>query len=137
MLDFAKNMLINGGYTCVLTDGERKLCSLKRGVLPLVEFLKDGVPSGLYAADKVVGKATAYLYVLLKIKSLFARVISQPALTVLNSYGISVCYDEAVPSIINRAGDGICPFEKCVLDKSEPGEAYLAILEKMKEMGIK
>lgn len=136
-LDIAKNRLEQGGYTCVLTNGTDFFTSTERGVLPLVRFIEQGsLPRGLCGADKVVGKATAYLYVILGVKRLYAAIISKPALALLSEYGISVEYGLLVPNIINRKGDGICPFEEAVLSEKEPHLAYRVILEKMKELNI-
>lgn len=132
-----KEILESGGYTCVLTDGVSLHTSMNRGVKPLVQFLQSGaVPPGCYAADKVVGRATAYLYVLLKVRGVYAQVISEPAVQVLQDHGIAVDYGIRVPNIINRRGDGICPFEAAVMAIRDPREAYTAILEKMREMNI-
>lgn len=133
----AKEILVSGGYTCVLTDGTAVFTSTDRGVKPLVRFLESGqIPVGLSAADKVVGRATAYLYVLLKVKEVYAQIISQPAVDALREHGIDVTYDKLVPNIINRKGDGICPFEAAVMDIREPDGAYTAIRNKMAEMNI-
>ena len=133
----AKQILLSGGYTCVLTDGKTVLTSTDRGVKPLVCFLESGeVPAGFSAADKVVGRATAYLYVLLKVKEVYSQIISQPAVAVLRENGVEVAYDQLVPNIINRKGDGICPFEAAVMEISCPDLAYAAIREKMAEMNI-
>lgn len=133
----AKEVLESGGYTCVLTDGVSFYTSQQRGVKPLVQFIESqNIPQNLFAADKVVGKATAYLYVLLKVQSLYAKVISQPAITVLQEHGITVQYDTLVPNIINRQGDGICPFEAAVMNINSPQDAYTAVLQKMAKMNI-
>ena len=133
----AKEILVSGGYTCVLTDGAEVHTSFDRGVKPLVRFLESGkIPAGLSAADKVVGRATAYLYVLLRVKEVYSQIISQPAVEVLRENGINVAYDKLVPNIINRKGDGICPFEAAVMEIRDPARAYAAIREKMKEMNI-
>ena len=101
----------------------------------MVQFLEQGnTPERLFAADKVVGRATAYLYVLLNIQALYAAVISEPAMAVLHAHGISVTYGTLVPNIINRKGDGICPFEEAVMDITDPQEALSAIRKKMTEM---
>jgi len=134
----AKDLLESGSYTCVLTDGTTFFTSKDRGVKPLVQFIeKKDIPQGLFAADKVVGKATAYLYVLLKIKALYAKVISEPAIAVLQSHGIAVSYESKVPNIINRRGDGICPFEEAVMGIGDAEAAYAAVLKKMDEMQIR
>ena len=133
----AKDILESGGYTCVLTDGTRHFTSKDRGVKPLVRFLRQGdIPQDLFAADKVVGKATAYLYVLLKIRTLYVKVISEPAIAVLQAHGIAVSYESLVPNILNRRGDGICPFEEAVMDIEDPHSAYAAILKKMDALQI-
>ena len=138
MLNIAKTKLEQENYTCVLTDGERFFTSRERGVKPIVEFIASkSLPKGLFAADKVVGKATAYLYILLEIKSLYAKVISKPALKALSENGIEVKYESLVDNIINRKGDGICPFEMAVLKINDANEAYTAILDKMTELNIK
>ena len=70
IMENAKELLESGGYTCVITDGDRVLTSTLRGVKPLVQFLESGRDlTGFSAADKVVGRATAYLYVLLGVKN--------------------------------------------------------------------
>ena len=133
----AKEILISGGYTCVLTDGQAVYTSTERGVKPLVRFLENGeVPAGFSAADKVVGRATAYLYVRLKVTEVYSQIISQPAVDVLRKHGIGVTFDKLVPNIINRKGDGICPFEAAVMEINDPDRAYAAIRKKMAEMNI-
>ena len=133
----AKEILISGGYTCVLAGGQAVYTSCDRGVKPLVRFLESGeIPAGLSAADKVVGRATAYLYVRLRVKEVYSQIISRPAVEVLRENGIGVTWDKLVPNIINRKGDGICPFEAAVMEITDPDRAYAAIREKMKEMNI-
>ncbi len=137
-LEQAKSRLLAEGYTCVLTDGDKVYTSTRRGVKPLVDFLQsETVFTGFFAADKVVGRATAYLYVLLGVEALYAQVISKPAAAVLAERGITVQCDTVVPNIINRAGDGICPFEAAVMDITDPQSAYAAILQKMEQMNIR
>ena len=137
MLEDAKNRLDAEGYTCVITDGEKEYTSRQRGVKPLVQFLQQGcIPPQAHGADKVVGKATAYLYVLLQVRALYAQVISKPALAVLQNHGIFVQYRTLTENIINRTGDGICPFEQAVLEVNDPQSAYHAILQKMDAMHI-
>ncbi len=136
-LNKAKEILLSGEYTCVLYSDVEFLTSEQRGVKPLVALVESGESfSGFCSADKVIGKATAFLYVLLKVRAVYARVISKSALEVLKSYNVEVQYDNLVENIINRQGDGTCPFEKAVLDISEPSIAYTIIRDKMREMNI-
>jgi hypothetical protein len=127
-LEKAKMLLDKTGSTCVLCGDDVIITDKRRGVKPLLDLLDgNGNTSGFSAADKVVGKAAAFLYCLLEIKDLFAKVISQPALDVLRSAGISVEYEELVPAIKNRAGDGYCPMETAVWNISDPDNALIAI----------
>ena len=82
-------MMLKEGYTCVLC-GENKTCTATgRGISPVLHFLDSGEDfSAFCAADKVVGKATAFLYVLLKIRAVYAPVMSTAALEVLNAHHI-------------------------------------------------
>lgn len=133
----AKEVLRSDGYTCVMCRENKVYTSDKRGVKPLVFWLEAGEKlQGFSAADKVVGKATAFLYVLHKVTSVYAHVISKSAFKVLTEHGISVEFDELADNIVNRRGDGICPFEAAVEDVSEPELAYEVIRMKMREMNI-
>ena len=131
----AKEILLSGGYTCVLIKDERIYTSKERGVKPLIQFFEGKEDlSDFSAADKVVGKATAFLYALLGVKEVYASVISKGALCVLRDYGIDAQYETLTDYIINRKGTDICPFEKAVSDVNEKEEAYRLILSRMKEM---
>ena len=132
----ARAILAGGAYTCVLCRGADIRTTHLRGVKPLVQWLEAGDFAGFHAADKVVGKATAYLYRLLEVASVHAQVMSESARQVLEEARIPNSCGKLVPNIINRRGDGICPFEAAVLDIEDPQKAKVAIYQKMEEMGI-
>ena len=127
-LSFACERLESGGFTCVLCKNDTVLTATERGVQPLLQFLhaKQDL-RGFSAADRVVGKAAAYLYVLMGVSALYAKVLSKPAKDVLEYYGISVQYETLTDAIRNRTGDGYCPMEQAVLSLSDPKEALRAI----------
>lgn len=133
----AKQLLGQGGYTCVLCKGSRVYTSTDRGVAPLLGWLElPEKPEGFCAADKVVGKAAAFLYLLMGVTQLYAMVISQPALSLLQRSGIACEYDSLVPAIRNRTGEGFCPMERAVWELDDPARALEAIcgtLRKLKE----
>lgn len=127
----AREVLAGGGYTCVLCRGEELYTATARGVRPLVDWLDSGLElRGFSAADKVVGRATAFLYVLLGVRAVHAQVMSTPAKQALEANGIAAFFDQEVPGIINRKGDGPCPFEDAVLGITDPAEALTAIRKK-------
>lgn len=127
----ARALLEAGGYTCVLCRGDAVHTATTRGVKPLVDWLDSGLNlNGFSAADKVVGRATAFLYVLLGVRAVHALVMSTPAKEALEASGITALCDREVSGIINRRGDGPCPFEEAVLGITSPQEALIAIRRK-------
>ena len=127
-IEKARSILEKTNSTCVFCNKETVLTDTRRGVRPLLDLLDDGMDmTSFAAADKVVGKAAAYLYCILGIKTLYAGVISQPALSVLNKYCITVTYGSLVPGIRNRTQDGPCPMEYAVREIDTPEEALCAI----------
>lgn len=131
----AKKILLTTGATCVLCRGGSRIESDMRGVMPLVELLDLGMDfSGYSAADKVIGKATAFLYCLLEVKAVYAPVISESALAVLQEHGIEAVYDQCVPAILNRRKDGFCPMETATKNISSPEEALAAVRRTLEKL---
>ena len=134
-LDRAKELLLSGGYTCVLISGSNELTSTERGVKPLMDWMEVKTDlSGFSAADKVIGRATACLYVHLGIIRVYAQVISEGARAVFEQYGVEYFYSKSTPGIINRRGDGPCPMEAAVRNISDVDEAVPTIINKYRAM---
>ncbi len=134
-LAYAAELLKSQNYTCVLYNGIHTFTSKERGVKPLLQWLnEDFSGKGFSAADRVVGKAAAFLYVLLGIKEMHAVVISEAAVATLLKYKITVSYDTLAKTIINRSGTGLCPMEQITLPIEDPREALVAIKAKIKEL---
>ena len=131
----ARTLLDTGAYTCAVCREDILYTATARGVKPLLSWLDEGLDlTGFSAADRVVGRATAFLYVLLGVEAVYANVMSRPAAQVLESCGICASWGTQVDGIINRAGTGPCPFEAAVLNTQTPQEALAAIREKMAAM---
>lgn len=124
-------LLHEGGYSCVVRNGKDIRTFTKRGVADLFELLttKPDFLHGSSIADKVIGKGAAALMVKGGVQSVYADVISMPALDLLRSAGIDVRYSEVVSHIINRAGTGICPVEQRCLPLDEVDDMVAAIRE--------
>lgn len=123
------------GNTCAVCRGDALYTSTARGVRPVLDWIDGGVSlRGFSAADKVVGRAAAFLFVQAGIVRLYADTVSEPALAVLNAYGVPTEYARLVPGIVNRAGDGPCPMEASVLDTDDPDEAMARIRRKLAEL---
>lgn len=131
----ACSLLDTGDYTCVVCLDDRVYTATERGVKPLLNWVNCGTDlKGFSAADRVVGRATAFLYVLLGVKEVYARIMSRPAADVLTAYGIAVYPGTLVDGIINRKGTGPCPFEAAVMEITDAGQALEAIRRKMLQM---
>ena len=108
---------LSKGCTCAAADGSTLLTSEKRGVAPLLGWLEQGYHlSDFTAADKVVGKGAAFLYLLLGVKYLYAGVISRPALELLKKNGVFVGMKG--PSVSEEVA--LCTNALKVLGLSEP-----------------
>ena len=131
----AREILIENGYTAVLCSEDEVYHSTERGVRPLIGFLESGKNfSGFCAADKTVGLGAAHIYILLRVRSVFATVISSSARALLESAGIAVSFESEVPYIINRKGDGPCPIETAVLGTTDSKDALTKIKQALKAL---
>ena len=138
MLTKAKQILLDNNHRLVIIKNDIITTSNERGVKALLNLLDGSTDfSGAYAADKVVGKAAAMIYVLLGIRALYASVISDGAKAIVESNGILLEYDEAVPYIINRQGDGVCPMELAVGDEMDPENAVEKVKIKLLQLSGK
>lgn len=137
-LNKAIDKLQSGAYTCVLCKDDEIITSTERGVKPLTDLLDRGIDlKGFSAADKVVGKAAAFLYVLLGVNEVYAPVMSESAVHTLLENGVKARFDRSVKNIINRSGTGFCPMEEAVKDITEPAAAIAAIKLKQKYLSEK
>lgn len=134
-LQKARKLLREEGHTCVLCRGEQVYVSDDRGVKPLLCWYDQGLDlSGYSAADKVVGRGAAFLYLLLGIARVHSVVMSQEAAQVLQSGGIEISFEENPVRILNRERSGFCPIETAVLGISDPLMALKAIREKLMDL---
>ncbi|MDE6407061.1 MAG: DUF1893 domain-containing protein [Anaeroplasmataceae bacterium] len=132
-LECAKKKL--EGNTVCLVKGESLFISQKRGVMPLIEFIESNVDFKDYSvADKIVGKAAAFLYAYLGVKEVYAEVLSKEAIPVFKKYNISFEYNILTDYIINRKGIGLCPMEEAVMNCSSKEEAIFAIYNRYKTL---
>ena len=134
-LEQAKEILEREGCTCVICGAGGIYKSERRGVAPLLELLdQDARVQGFFAADRVVGKATAFLYCLLGVKAVYARVMSKPAAEVLQARGIAHSWDALVEGIQNRQKNGPCPMEYATRDCVTPEQALTAIRQTLENL---
>ena len=128
-------LLAEGEYTVVLCRGDVTHTDTRRGVAPLLALLDAATDvSDFSAADKVVGKGAAFLYLRLGVAEVYAPVMSEGAYALLTAHGVAVTCDTRVPAIRNRAGDGICPMEQAVTGITDPVTAESAIRARLAQL---
>ena len=131
----AKALLHGNDYTFAAVCGDKSFTDTERGVKPLLKLIDSGESlSGYHAADRVIGKGDAFLYVLLGACGIYADVISKPALNVLQNSGVTVEYAAVAEHIINRKGEGICPIEQAVADVDDAAAALPIIRQTLKNL---
>lgn len=132
-IDALYALLKNEGLTCVVSRDGAFYRSQEHGIRPLMHWLRaepDFCRGGL-AADRVIGKAAAMLFVYGGIRAVRAGVISELALAVFQKAGVEAEYETLVPHIINRDHTGYCPMETLVADLDDPAEAFARLGEKV------
>ena len=128
----ARRLFATGNYTCVLCKDEQIYTSAERGIKPLLAWLDmEESFQGFSAADKVVGKAAAYLYVLLGVQEVYAVTMSEAAGEIFTQNHIAFQDEILATEIRNRTNTGLCPMEEAVKDAVHPSEAVDKIRKKL------
>ena len=94
------------------------------------------VLKGALIADKAVGKAAAACMVTGGINHVYADVMSQPALALLQQHGVDAEYGTLVDHIINRTGTDWCPMEKVSRDENDPAIIIQKVKQKLQQMAV-
>lgn len=124
-------VLRHGSHTLAVASGGTVRTFGRRGVADLHTLLTEepGLLRGASVADKVTGKGAAALMMLGGVAEMHTDVISESALGLLAQSGMTVHYDRAVPHIVNRRGDGMCPVETLCLGCRTAAECLPLITE--------
>ena len=131
------DILHNEGLTLVVNSGDGRIHRFtQRGVKDLLSLLSEQpeLLHGALIADKAVGKAAAACMVMGDVKHVYADVMSEPALALLQRHGVKAEYDTLVDHIINRTGTDWCPMEKVSRDESDPAVIIQKVKQKLQQM---
>lgn len=131
---------LDGHSICLCRDGEY-FTDDRRGISPMMGFIEEGRElHGYSAADIIVGKAAAMLFVKAGIICVHGKTMSESGKAYLEAHDIPCTYDILTDRIINRQGTDICPMEKAVacIDDTESGyEAlYSQLLQTQQNLRI-
>lgn len=133
----ASALLSEGVNLAFLFEDGRLFCSDGKGISDLLSVSKtENSLRGAIAADKIVGRAAALLYVRCKPKFLYAETLSEGGKRILERADICFSHRTLTPSIMNRKGTDICPMDDAVKDISDTDTkaAYRAISNRLKEL---
>ena len=131
----AAMLLAQSDLSLVLCKNEELITASKTGISPLVELVESGAElSGYSAADKIVGRAAALLFVLSGVRTLHAQVLSKGAEDILQKHGIEYTYDRLCDHIINRDGNAPCPMEQATAGIDDPAAALQAVKQKLSQL---
>ena len=98
----------------------------------MINFICNNINlNGWSAADIVVGKASAFLFVYAGIIEIYAKVMSVDGAKILDKFQIPYTFETLTQNIINRKGDDICPMEKAVQKITDPKEAFTVLYAKV------
>lgn len=135
MTDIERAIENLSGHTICLCKGENIITDDGKGISPMMKFIGEnkGI-SGYSAADIIVGKAAAMLFVKAGISAVHGKVMSYAGKEYLESRGIPCTYDTLTENITDRSGKDICPMERTVSAIEDPDVGYEALKAKIAEM---
>ncbi|MDU4026311.1 MULTISPECIES: DUF1893 domain-containing protein [Anaerococcus] len=132
-LEIAKTTLLENDYSIVLVkENEIVNTSRKNGLLPILDLYNNdkSILESAIVADKVIGKAAALILKEANIKELYAKLISENAIELLDKTNIKYKYNKKVREIRNRDNTDICPMEELALESNNADELIKKIKEK-------
>lgn len=135
MTDLQTAVMNLGGHSVCLCKSGEWFTADGRGIAPVLKLMAErGDLSGHSAADIIVGKAAAMLFIKAGISAVHGRVMSEAGKKYLEERGIPCTWDTLTEKIINRAGTDVCPMEKTVADIEDAELGYKALRAKVIEM---
>lgn len=121
-LNLAKETMYNEDQKIVIVNNSNVIYKNDGfGIKPLYSAymtIKDQM-KGAYCADRVIGKAAAWIYQKADIKELYCDVITTRAKNLLTDSGIKLIFVEEVEFIENRDKTGMCPVETLAKDEED------------------
>ena len=130
-LEIAKGELYEENLTLAIVKNGAVIYSTKShrisGFLDAIDKCGENL-QGASMADRVVGKAIAFLCAYAKIKEVYAAVLSRKAQVIFKQNKIAYHWNELVDNVLDATKTGMCPFEKAAAEISEPEKAYKTFL---------
>lgn len=126
-IEIARSLLEEQKLNLVIVKrGKVVFSSSERGVAPFFRAVEN-MESSLHnaaMADRIIGLAVAMLCLRAQIASVYASIVSQGALDILEKQGVKVSSKSVVPHIFDYDGTDVCPFEKLAERCGEPSRLF-------------
>lgn len=135
-LNLASERLLHSDLSVVVAkDGKIIAEKTGFGVGPLFDAIAElgEAMDGASVADRVVGRAAAFLLIHSRVVAVYTPVIGEEAANILRNYGLFVEFAERVPRILNKDKTDFCPMEKLVAGLDSPESAIARITEFLAE----
>lgn len=132
-IDLAKTTLLENKHSIVVVKENNVVYkSDKNGLLPIIDVYDSDkkILDGAAVADKVIGRAAALILIEANISKLYAQLISENAISILDNTNIKYEYDKKVKEIRNRDNTGMCPMEELSLATDNADELIRKVKEK-------
>lgn len=133
-LELARKIISTTDYSFVVISCG-KIWKQKRGegVGPIMETIEE-MGENIYDSvigSKILGKASALLCRYAKAQAVYSPQGTKTGIALLIMGGIPCQVDQLIPSITNKEGNGLYPFEKMLKNVTSPEEAYKILKEKV------
>ena len=134
-IERAKELLAEGNFF-VAVRGERVIVENERGIASLLRFAseKPSELAGASVADKIAGRAAAFLMTLCGVKEVYAEVLSKGAARIFEEQDTPFSFGVLADDIRDRTGRDVCPMERAVKDIFSPEQALPALLKRRAEL---
>jgi len=133
-LKLAREILSTTDCSIVVISNGKILNKKKgEGLKPLLDTIEEIGEDihGSVIGDRILGRASALLCRYAKAQAAYSPQGTKTGIAILIMGGVPCQVDELIPFINNRAGDGLCPFEKMLKDIESPDEAYNLLKQKI------
>ena len=119
----------NASLVVAYANGEIKEYYQDR-IKDIKDILKENekILQGAVIADKVIGKVAGSILTVAGVKEIYADVISEYAIPVLEGHNIKYEYKEKVNYIINQTKTGMCPMENKYKEEQDINVIYNEML---------
>ena len=128
-IDLAKNIMLSENYSFVIIKDE-KIISFSRdiGIKPILETIEDigNDLEGTVIGDRILGKASAFLWRYSKIKGIYSPQATKTAIAILIIGGIPCQADEMIPSVTSN---NLYSYEEMLQNVESPEDAYKILKE--------